>query len=234
MTGNGAFEDRMDAETTIFMRVARVTLPVRPDPQAEADLVRRLAETVRLSDAAAAPSTESGRVLHQPIFRSRRALIARVAVAVALVPAALAGLAFAGVTLPDATRSAFESVGVDLPNQPASDEGEKGSTADDADQQQSPADRPGSAASEQQQKQKAPGQAKAKAKGDQAGADRPGRRVQRHGEGPIPGPAAPPEGKALGHSKGTGNPHGDPSSGKAKPPGQAGQGAEGPAGGKSK
>src|SRR3954469_9240479 len=51
--------------------------------------------------------------------RSRLALVARVGIAVALIPLVLAGLAFAGVTVPGAARSAFESVGITLPNQPA-------------------------------------------------------------------------------------------------------------------
>jgi hypothetical protein len=36
-----------------------------------------------------------------------------------LIPLALAGLAFAGVTVPGPARSAFHSVGITLPNQPA-------------------------------------------------------------------------------------------------------------------
>jgi hypothetical protein len=46
-------------------------------------------------------------------------LAARVGIAVALIPLVLAGLAFAGVTVPGAARSAFHSVGITLPNQPA-------------------------------------------------------------------------------------------------------------------
>jgi hypothetical protein len=42
-----------------------------------------------------------------------------VGIAVALIPLVLAGLAFAGVTVPGAARSAFHSVGITLPNQPA-------------------------------------------------------------------------------------------------------------------
>lgn len=37
----------------------------------------------------------------------------------ALIPLVLTGLAFAGVTVPSAARSAFKSVGITLPNQPA-------------------------------------------------------------------------------------------------------------------
>jgi hypothetical protein len=137
VSGGGAFEDRMgirgisDAEadrllagdsnggdpearigeTAAFLRMARTALLEQPPPEIEADLVRRLAETARLE--AASRATRSAR----PIFRSRRSLVAKLAVAIALIPAVLAGLAFAGVTLPGAANSAFDSVGVNLPNQ---------------------------------------------------------------------------------------------------------------------
>jgi hypothetical protein len=39
-----------------------------------------------------------------------------------LIPFVLAGLAFAGVTVPVAARSAFDSIGITLPNQPAGDD----------------------------------------------------------------------------------------------------------------
>jgi hypothetical protein len=42
----------------------------------------------------------------------------------------MASLAFAGVTLPDPARDAFEAVGVDLPNQAATED--EGDAADDA------------------------------------------------------------------------------------------------------
>ena len=143
MSGGGAFEDRMgfrgisDAEadrllagnsnggdpearigeTAAFLRMARTALLEQPAPEIEADLVRRLAETARLR--AASRATRPAR----PIFRSRGRLVAKVAVAMAMVPAALAGLAFAGVTLPGAANSAFDSVGVNLPNQEDGDDG---------------------------------------------------------------------------------------------------------------
>jgi hypothetical protein len=145
VSGGGAFEDRMGirgisdgeadrllagdsnggdpeariGETAAFLRMARTALLEQPPPEIEADLVRRLAETARLG--AASRATRSAR----PIFRSRRSLVAKLAVAIALIPAVLAGLAFAGVTLPGAANSAFDSVGVNLPNQ------EDGDGADD-------------------------------------------------------------------------------------------------------
>jgi hypothetical protein len=48
-------------------------------------------------------------------------LVARVGIAVALIPLVLAGLAFAGVHVPAPARSAFDAVGITLPNQPSSD-----------------------------------------------------------------------------------------------------------------
>jgi hypothetical protein len=149
MSGGGAFEGRMgirgisDAEadrllagdsnggdpetriglTTAFLRMARTALLEQPPPEIEADLVRRLAETARLR--APSPATRPAR----PIFRSRRRLVAKLAVAIALVPAVLAGLAFAGVTLPGAANSAFDSVGVTLPNQEDDDGGAPGEPA---------------------------------------------------------------------------------------------------------
>jgi hypothetical protein len=145
VSGGGAFEDRMgirgisDAEadrllagdsnggdpearigeTAASLRMARTALLEQPRPEIEADLVRRLAEAARLE--AASRATRSAR----PIFRSRRSLVAKLAVAIALIPAVLAGLAFAGVTLPGVANSAFDSVGVNLPNQ------EDGDGADD-------------------------------------------------------------------------------------------------------
>jgi hypothetical protein len=151
VSGGGAFEDRMgirgisDAEidrllagdsnggdpearigeTAAFLRMARTTLLEQPPPEMEADLVRRLAETARLRAASRATTRPA-----RPIFRSRRRLVAQVAVAVALVPALLAGLAFAGVTLPGPADSAFDSLGVSLPNQ-RDDDGADGDDATD-------------------------------------------------------------------------------------------------------
>jgi hypothetical protein len=159
VSGGGAFEDRMgirgssDAEAdrllaggsnggdpearigeaAAFLRMARTALLEQPPPEIEADLVRRLAETARLR--AASPVMRPAR----PIFRSHRRLVAKLAIAMALIPAVLAGLAFAGVTLPGPADSAFDSVGVNLPNQedgdnadaqPSSTKGEQSTQGD--------------------------------------------------------------------------------------------------------
>jgi hypothetical protein len=112
-----------------FVSAIGAAVPARPDPRLEAPLVRELAETTRSAGAATtvemprerAAATAAG----ARVWRPRLALAGKVAVAVALLPAAMAGLAFAGVRLPDPARSALHSVGVELPNQ------SKGDTASD-------------------------------------------------------------------------------------------------------
>jgi hypothetical protein len=122
----------MGRELESFMEAVRETVPEQPDSAFEPELIRRLAETARLGGTAEAFTRPA------PVFGSRRALIAKTAVAVAVIPVALAGLAFAGVNLPDPARSAFESVGVSLPNQSDGDEG--GGAAEPAGKQSSPSD----------------------------------------------------------------------------------------------
>jgi cell division protein FtsN len=128
VSGDGAYEDEMNAEALVFMDALRAAVPTRPDPRLGAALVPRLAATARASTIEAETrSMRSGTAttaLAPRRPRSRRALVA-VAVAVALIPVVFAGLAVAGVTVPSPARSAFRSVGIHLPNQPAekSDQG---------------------------------------------------------------------------------------------------------------
>jgi hypothetical protein len=110
--GNGAYQDEMN-EVALFMNALRAAVPAQPDPRLGAALVPRLAKAARSSTIEA----ETKAVRRRP--RSRRALVARVGISVALIPLVLAGLAFAGVTVPGPARSAFDSVGITLPNQPA-------------------------------------------------------------------------------------------------------------------
>jgi hypothetical protein len=129
VNGNGAFENEMDSfrrqkptddDLAAFARAVKVTLLEEPDRTAVADLIPRLAETARAS-AAAAPTKE------RPVAARRGwAPVLRVAIAVALVPLLSAGLAFAGVSLPGPANDAFETVGVELPNQAASEEDDDG------------------------------------------------------------------------------------------------------------
>jgi len=120
---NGGDPGARIGETAAFLRMARTALLEQPPPEMEADLVRRLAETARLRAASRATTRPA-----RPIFRSRRRLVAKLAVAIALVPAVMAGLAFAGVTLPGAANSAFDSVGVSLPNQQDGDDADGDAT----------------------------------------------------------------------------------------------------------
>jgi hypothetical protein len=115
VSGNGAFEDEMN-DVALFETALRAAVPTRPDPRLGAALVPRLAEVARAATIEAETHTTRRRTAAP---RSRLALVARVGIAVALIPLVLAGLAFAGVTVPGPARSAFESVGITLPNQPA-------------------------------------------------------------------------------------------------------------------
>jgi hypothetical protein len=103
-------------EVVLFEHALRAAVPTRPSPTLGTTLVPRLAEVARASTIEA--ETHATRRTTVPP-RSRFALVARVGIAVALIPLVLAGLAFAGVTVPGPARSAFESVGITLPNQPA-------------------------------------------------------------------------------------------------------------------
>jgi hypothetical protein len=113
VSGNGAYEGEMN-EVALFQSALRAAVPTRPDPRLGVALVPRLAEAARAATIEA--ETHAAR---RRAPRSRLALVARVGIAVALIPLVLAGLAFAGVTVPAPARSAFESVGITLPNQPA-------------------------------------------------------------------------------------------------------------------
>ena len=115
MSGNGAYEDEMN-DVALFENALRAAVPTRPDPAIGTALVPRLAEAARAATVEA--ETHGARRMPRAP-RSRLALVARVGVAVALIPLVLAGLAFAGVTVPAPARDAFESVGITLPNQPA-------------------------------------------------------------------------------------------------------------------
>jgi hypothetical protein len=106
-------------EALVFMDALRAAVPTQPDPGLGAGLVPRLAEAARSStlEAETRVTRRAAGVVRRP--RSRRALVARVGIAIAVIPLVLAGLAFAGVTVPSPARSAFDSVGIDLPNQPS-------------------------------------------------------------------------------------------------------------------
>ncbi len=198
MNGNGAYRDEM-SEIVLFQKALQAAVPSRPDPGLGAELVPRLAHTVRASAleiegqaARRGPSRSRGAG-----FR-RRARIARVALVVAVLPLALAGLAFAGVTMPSPVRSVFNSAGVHLPNQPSA--GHEAGTA--------PASAPSSQSHRETTTSRGHSQRahrRAERAQNHTATGNPGRRVRRHGQGPVPGPASAPQGNALGHAKPHGN-----------------------------
>ena len=117
MSGNGAFRGEMD-EIAGFESALRVAVPTRPDPRIGAELVPRLAQVARaVTTEAETRASRRGSALRTG--RARRALVARVAIVVGLIPLVIAGLAFAGVTVPGPARDAFDSLGISLPNQPS-------------------------------------------------------------------------------------------------------------------
>ncbi|HYU60046.1 MAG TPA: hypothetical protein VEK39_04750 [Solirubrobacterales bacterium] len=114
-------------ELASFVAILTEALPQQPDPAVEPAVVARLAEVARSAslEAASQPTGAMTRV-RRAAWRRRLVVFARVAFAVALVPAMLAGLAFAGITLPEPAQDAFERLGLELPNQSAVDDGQPG------------------------------------------------------------------------------------------------------------
>jgi hypothetical protein len=112
-------------EVALFESALRAAVPTRPDPMIARDLVPRLAQVARAATIEA--ETRAGRRGARRAGRRARslALVARVGIAVALIPLVLAGLAFAGVTVPAPARDAFDSLGITLPNQPSEENAKK-------------------------------------------------------------------------------------------------------------
>jgi hypothetical protein len=233
MSTNGASPDEM-REVEHFMSALRAAIPARPDPGLRATVVPRLAAVARTATLEA--EGHAGRHPRTPpARRSRRALVARVAIAVALIPLLFAGLAFAGVTVPAPARDAFSSVGIDLPNQHSKHErttrsGEEGASAPAGESGGNPASSAApttpkgkggnSAAHEHAKKQheKAPGPAKGHARAKGNGHAR-GKAVGQSGSVPPghDGATGPPaHSNAGGNGGGSGN--GNGSSGAAKAP----------------
>jgi hypothetical protein len=120
-------------EVAEFTQEVRQTLPARP--KNGSDLVRQLAEAARSAspdDAVETPPIPvPTRARTFRLMPPRLVAVARVTAVLALVPILFAGLAVAGVSLPEPARKAFEVVGVDLPNQPA-DDGQESEQTDGA------------------------------------------------------------------------------------------------------
>jgi hypothetical protein len=161
------------------MDSARVALAERLDPRLEADLVRRFATEAR---------TASARAQTREIPARRRrpfALPARIAVAAGSLVLATAGLAVAGVNLPDPVNSVFEKAGIDLPNQSGAEQSATPAT---------PVSQPGQGTDESDN-----GDSKAEAKSNGNA-----HRKQHAAQGKAKGPTGASNGKsesAPGHTK---------------------------------
>ena len=221
MRADGAYEDEMN-ETVLFQSALRAAVPTQPDPRIAAELVPRLAAVARAASVAAANGTPQTHPA--PRRRHRWTLVAKVGIAAATIPLLFAGLAIAGVTVPAAARDAFEAVGVELPNQPES-ESAKGGTKDGA---PGTSEDPGAPATGDLPSEASP-KARANRKAHGLDGDKPGRRVRRHGQGPVPGPASAPEGRALGYAnkEAAGSGASGASEGKGNASAQAGTGNSG-------
>ena len=224
MSGNGAFEDEMDFlgrmrqpddELAAFAQAVRSTLVEPPDPATAALLVPRLAAAAR----AAAPTRPVVRPAVTVRPHRRWATVARVAVAVASIPILFAGLAFAGVRLPGPADSAFETVGVELPNQAADHESSGGSASDDSGGSEPGAKGEGDAAEQREHGKEKSNKARDRGRGN--GAQGNGRALGKRGLAP---------GNANGHAKSKGSGGGGGAGGgrgrkESAPPGQARKGS---------
>ena len=107
-----------------FAAALRSAVPELPDPGLETSLVPALAEAAASATHggsldATVPMSRVGSADRPPAWRRRLVVIAA---AVASLPVLMAGLAYAGVSLPDAVDRAFDAVGVGLPNQSDADD----------------------------------------------------------------------------------------------------------------
>ncbi len=230
MNGNGAFPEEMDfshPEIASFARSLQATLVREADPVASEDMVRRLAQEARASAV-----TASERAQRRPTPSARasrgwsRRRLALVALAVAMLPLLTAGLAVAGVRLPALAENAFETVGVELPNQGSSASSDDPADADqgsgnDGEPAASPAAEPGSEKAvkgDRRQGNGPPSHSNAGGKGQGQNQGNPGSGGKAKGK-----PAAPPGQTKPKPDHGGGNGQGDrqdglDGSGQAKKP----------------
>jgi len=108
-----------DADLAEFARSLRATLVSAPPAGQAAAIVSRLAREARVAHAQGPSRADRA----QSSGDSRLKRVGQLALGFCLVPLVAAGLAAASVKLPEPAQSAFESVGIDLPNQeePASE-----------------------------------------------------------------------------------------------------------------
>jgi hypothetical protein len=215
VSGNGAFEDEMDflrrtshpdEELAAFAKAVRSTLVEPPDPATAALLVPRLAETARASAPTSPVPPPAGTVR----TRRRRAIVGRVAIAIASIPLLFAGLAFAGVSLPGSADSAFETAGIELPNQAADHESSAGPASDDTVGTEPGAKGEGTAAKQRGHGKEKSNKARARGRGN--GTQGNGRALGKRGLAP---------GKANGHTKSKSSEGSGGSGNESVPPGQA-------------
>ena len=111
------------AEVAEFAQAVGQALPARPEDRPA--LVRKLAEVARTASherpVMTTPIAVPARARRFWSQSPRLIAVARLAAIVAVVPLLFAGLAAAGVSVPEPARDAFEVVGVNLPNQSADD-----------------------------------------------------------------------------------------------------------------
>ena len=138
MSGNGANNGEMafrdlnfenEPALATFALAVKAELRATPDPALTRRVVPELAVAAAAGPRATAESAQASRVRIKPIPRRRPrfAMAARIAFAVALLPALFAGMAVAGVKLPGPAQDVFEAAGVELPNQDDSTAGDEGS-----------------------------------------------------------------------------------------------------------
>ncbi len=142
VSGNDAFRDEMamrltpedDRELNLFALATRATLMASPDAALGRNVVPELAAAAAAGTRAAARSAPASNVRIKPIPRRRPrfAMAARIAFAAMLVPALFAGLAVAGVKLPDPAQDVFKAAGISLPNQ--EDSSDASGTGGDSDE----------------------------------------------------------------------------------------------------
>jgi hypothetical protein len=120
-------------ETAAFVRALPAAVGVLPDPALEAEIIPALAgaaHSATLDASRVATATfEAAHAAAPPRWRLR---VAACAATVAALPVLMAGLAYAGVNLPDAVDEAFEAAGVDLPHQGDGDRPTAGAKDEDS------------------------------------------------------------------------------------------------------
>lgn len=122
-------EESASEELAVFLRDLRAVYTEAPSEAIEATHVAAIARAARAVapgrdelTPAQRPSTQAPNHAKRRGTMTKRRLALLTAGLALAVPLSLAGLATAGVTLPDAARAPFDQLGVELPNQATADE----------------------------------------------------------------------------------------------------------------